>query len=129
HPGRRQHAGVWKEPQSGRSHGAGVVPRNAASAQSAAGAERRCNRSLAMPDDHDLLRVWSLPPVATFTLALSAVRHTRGWWALTAGTVGRRLHAGLVASAPRWRPVRTAVESRRVLVRPLDGVDCAGLAD
>jgi len=35
-----------------------------------------------MPDDHDLLRVWSLPPVATFTLALSAVVYTRGWWLL-----------------------------------------------
>ena len=49
-----------------------------------------------MPDDHDLLRVWSLPPVATITLALSGVVYTRGWWLL------RR--AG-VPFVPPWKAV------------------------
>jgi putative membrane protein len=49
-----------------------------------------------MPDPYVLLRSWSLPPVATFTIALSAVVYLRGWWLL------RR--AG-VAFVPTWRAV------------------------
>jgi len=70
-----------------------------------------------MPDDHDLLRVWSLPPVATFTLALSAVVYTRGWWLL------RR--AG-VPFVPPWRAVAFLCGLLTVwiaLASPIDAVN------
>jgi putative membrane protein len=49
-----------------------------------------------MPDYPYLLRLWSLPPVATFAIELSAVVYLRGWWLL------RR--AG-VPFVPPWRAV------------------------
>jgi putative membrane protein len=49
-----------------------------------------------MPDPQTLLRSWSLPPVATFAIVLSAVVYLRGWWLL------RR--AG-VPFVPPWRAV------------------------
>ena len=49
-----------------------------------------------MPDYQYLLRLWSLPPVATVTIELSAVMYLRGWWLL------RR--AG-VPFVPTWRAV------------------------
>ena len=70
-----------------------------------------------MPDDHDLLRVWSLPPVATFMLALSAVVYTRGWWLL------RR--AG-VPFVPPWRAVAFLCGLLTVwiaLASPIDAVN------
>src|SRR5215471_16561779 len=45
---------------------------------------------------HAALTSWSIPPAATFTIALSALIYMRGWWLL------RR--AG-VAFLPRWRAV------------------------
>jgi putative membrane protein len=49
-----------------------------------------------MPDYPYLLRLWSLPPVATFVIELSAVVYLRGWWLL--------LRAG-VPFVPPWRAV------------------------
>jgi putative membrane protein len=52
-----------------------------------------------MPDYQYLLRLWSLPPVATLAIELSAVVYLRGWWLL------RRTGVPLL---PAWRAVAFA---------------------
>jgi len=47
-----------------------------------------------MPDYQYLLRLWSVPPVATLAIELSAFVYLRGWW---------RLRRGAVSFVPAWR--------------------------
>src|SRR5215831_1406668 len=49
-----------------------------------------------MPDYQYLLRLWSLPPVATLAVELVAVIYLRGWW---------RLRVARVPFVPTWRAV------------------------
>src|SRR5215831_6068617 len=49
-----------------------------------------------MPDYQYLLRSWSFPPVATFTIELSAVLYLAGWW---------HLYRAGVPFVPPWRAV------------------------
>jgi len=49
-----------------------------------------------MPDYQYLLRLWSLPPAATFSIELAAILYLRGWW---------RLRLAGVPFVPAWRAV------------------------
>jgi len=49
-----------------------------------------------MPDYQYLLRLWSLPPVATFAIELTAIIYLRGWW---------RLRRAGVLFVPTWRAI------------------------
>jgi putative membrane protein len=70
-----------------------------------------------VPDFEFLLRSWSLPPAATFAIALTAVVYVRGWWLL------RRAGVPLV---PRWRAVAFLSGLSTVwiaLASPIDAVN------
>jgi putative membrane protein len=49
-----------------------------------------------MPDYPYFLRLWSLPPAATFAIELAAIIYLRGWW---------RLRQAGVPFVPAWRAV------------------------